>query len=602
MCGFPFPSNVYLVDDPKTPTGHRIAFGPTTMPATAAGKPMNPKVFERQDGFSQGAFAATYLPGATATGLPGPWSIEKSLEPSSPTVVIDADTGERVAHFSEIDLAVSLDKTRVLLVRPVSRLKDNHRYIVAIRDVVDADGKPVELSPAWLALRDGKPSSDQGVEKRRFLYADIFDRLEKAGVAKDNLQIAWDFSTASRECNTSWMLKMRDDGLAVVGAQGPEYTIDSVEEDVNEHIGRRIKGKFKVPLYLDKAGPGGRIVFGDDRLPKQNGTGEYPFLMHIPKSITSGAKPPGWVMQYGHGLLGDRSEINKLDQLIDDLGGVVFALDLAGMAEEDLEVVQTAVLTDITDFQIAIDRQHQGLVNWVFAMRAVKNRLASDPAVQVNGMPAYDPARAYYRGDSQGGIFGGTYMAITPDIERGVMGVPGMPYSILLNRATPFVEFFSGLKLTYKTGPNLQLVLATIQMLWDRTEPNGYLPYLIENRFPNTPSHQVLLQVAVNDQQVSNLGAHFMARTLGIPTIDPPVRQIFGITPRATPFMGSAMVEFDIGAPAVPDTNTPLLGQQDKDPHGRAPATPQAIEQSLKFLFEGVVDNTCGGVCSVPPP
>src|ERR1041385_1541323 len=31
-CGFPFPSNVWLVDDPATPTGKHIAFGATTLP------------------------------------------------------------------------------------------------------------------------------------------------------------------------------------------------------------------------------------------------------------------------------------------------------------------------------------------------------------------------------------------------------------------------------------------------------------------------------------------------------------------------------------------------------------------------------------------
>ena len=32
VCGFPFPSNVWLVDDPKTPTGHHVLFGAQTLP------------------------------------------------------------------------------------------------------------------------------------------------------------------------------------------------------------------------------------------------------------------------------------------------------------------------------------------------------------------------------------------------------------------------------------------------------------------------------------------------------------------------------------------------------------------------------------------
>ena len=45
---------------------------------------------------------------------------------------------------------------------------------------------------------------------------------------------------------------MRDDALAKVGMLGPEYTIVNVEENPNLHIRRRILGKMKVPLYLDK--------------------------------------------------------------------------------------------------------------------------------------------------------------------------------------------------------------------------------------------------------------------------------------------------------------------------------------------------------------
>ena len=46
--------------------------------------------------------------------------------------------------------------------------------------------------------------------------------------------------------------------------------------------------------------------------------------------------------------------------------------------------------------------------------------------------------RLYYDGNSQGGIIGGALMALEPDAEHGVLGVPGMNYSTLLNRSTDF--------------------------------------------------------------------------------------------------------------------------------------------------------------------
>ena len=43
-----------------------------------------------------------------------------------------------------------------------------------------------------------------------------------------------------------------------------------------------------------------------------------------------------------------------------------------------------------------------------------------------------------YTGNSEGGIFGTVYMAVTQDVERGVLGVPGGPYAMLLPRSHDF--------------------------------------------------------------------------------------------------------------------------------------------------------------------
>ena len=52
-------------------------------------------------------------------------------------------------------------------------------------------------------------------------------------------------------------------------------------------------------------------------------------------------------------------------------------------------------------------------------------------------------------------------------------------------------------------------------MLWDRTEPDGYAPYIPRTCCPGTPQHEVLLHVAIGDYQVTPLGAHIIARTVG---------------------------------------------------------------------------------------
>ena len=596
QCGFPFPSNVWLADDPSAKTGKRVRFGETTLPRYTGGGPIDRTLWDDSDGFSPGQPAITHMPGATVTGLATPDDIERSLADDSPTVLLDAETGERIPHFAELDVSIYTEDAseRTLLIRPAVRLADSRRYIVAIRHVVDDQGKPLAPTAAFEALRDGSSSCDPAVSARRDLYADIFAKLAKVGVAKDDLQIAWDYTTASRENNTRRLLSMRDDALAQVGPDGPAYVIDTVEDDPNPHIWRRITGRMTVPLYLDKPEPGGKFVLDASGLPTRNGTAEFDFVVHIPNAAKAS---PGALLQNGHGLLGSKNEGQDgyLAEIADTKNYVAFSVDLVGMANEDFQTISDSLVEDVGGFAHEIDRQHQGIVNSLLAMRMMKGAFSKDPATMFNGAPTIDTDHAYYRGDSQGGIFGTTYMAVSTDVTRGLVSVPGMNYSLLLNRSQDFGVYFLLLKNSYQTGRNIQLFLGLVQMLWDRTEPNGYAPYITGNTLPGTPPHEVLIHVGIGDHQVSPLGAHLIARSTGAKSVSPAARPIFGVLEEKPPFSGSAIVEFDFGLPPAPITDVPATAGE--DPHGKVRSLGAAIDQEDAFFRTGVVTETCSGVC-----
>jgi hypothetical protein len=599
QCGYPFPSNVYLADDPSTRTGKRVALGATTLPRYTGGGHIDPAVFSDSDGFSAGQPALAYLRGATVTGLPTQDSIGDSITADSPTILMDAETGEFIPHFTERDesLPTEEDVERTLIVRPVVRLKDATRYIVAIRRVVDADGKAIEPSPAFKALRDGAASCDVSVKRRRGLYADIFARLEKAGIHKTDLQIAWDYSTASRENNTGRFLKMRDEALQIVGDQGPEYTITKVEDNPNPHIWRRLTGMMKVPLYCDKAEPGAKLVLDDKGMPVQNGMAEYEFVVHIPNSATKG-KPAG-LLQNGHGLLGSKFEGQDgyLAEIADKWNYVAFSVDFIGMAHDDVQSITDSIIADVSGFKNAVGRQHQGLLNSLLAMRMMMGRFVKEPMAQYNGQPTIDPSHRYYRGDSQGGILGATYMAVSTDVTRGLLGEPGMPYSLLLNRSSDFGFYFTLLKGAYQTGRNIQLTIGLVQMVWDRTEPDGYAPYITDNPLPGTPKHQILIHDAIGDYQVTPLGAHMIARAVGAKNLKPVNRSVWGVPEADAPFTGSGMVEFSFGLPESPKTNVPPGVDSPDDPHDKVRVLPESIDQSNEFFQTGTIKAYCSGPC-----
>jgi hypothetical protein len=605
-CGYPFPSDVYLIEDSGTKTGRHVEFGPTTLPANVSGVQAAPNEFRNNDGFSPGAGLMTHMPGATVTGLATPLTIPESLEDDSPTVLIEADTGKRVPHFSELDMTDGIsDDERAFIVRPVVRLNDSTRYIVAIRNVVDGAGKKLQPSAAFKALRDGTPHDDPSIEKRRELYSDMFARLDKAGVAKDDLQIAWDVTTASRENNTAWMLHIRDEALKSLGPDGPAYTIDrtcdgsddctKATRNPSTSTKLRIEGKVTVPLFLDKPDAGGKFVLGPDGMPEQNGTAEFPFVVLIPISATEGT--PGIPMQNGHGLFGTRNQVTGFADAGNQANWIMVATDFIGMASDDVPIIVSIIGGgDIGAFRTIPDRMCQGFLNMIFVTRMMRGAFAKDPAVQFNGKSAIDTTTSYYFGGSEGGILGATFMAVTPDILRGGLEVAGQPYNLLLNRSVDYDIYGALIKQSYPNALDIQLLLGAVQMLWDRGEPTGYSKYIENDPLPGTPSHEVLLQLSLGDHQVSTLGGHIMARAIGLSSLKPAVRPIFGIDEIDAPHQGSALIEYDFGNAPDPITNVPP--RDGEDPHGKMKGIPAAGQVLQNFLETGVVNQYCTDTCN----
>ena len=593
VCGFPWPNNVFTVDDPTSATGRRLALSDALVPKDKAGDPIDATRWNAFDGFSPGGTILVHLPGATDEGLATADRIERSLEDDSPTVLLDAETGERILHIAEIDHSTDDLDRRTLLITPGRTLEPGRRYIVAVRNLVDADGRPIEPAPAFAALRDGTDLPDEpSVEARRPLYADIFGRLEVAGVPKEDLVVAWDFTTASDETLTAWTVAVRD---AVLAAGPIAYTIDDVDPDFDPTtIAYRIRGTMTVPLFLtDPAWPG-LLAFGADGLPQAAGTWDVPFEVLIPNAATS---EPGALLQYGHGLLGKHTQIESshLREFIDAHDYVLFAVDWIGMAEEDQLFIANALSEGrVDDLTVMMDRLHQGMGNQIAAMRMMAESFAKDPMFG----PMIDPSQRYFWGISQGGILGSVYLALSTDIERGCLEVMGQPYHLLLLRSVDFEPFFDIVRSTWPDPRDVQLVLAFVQQIWDRVEPTGYARHLVSDPLPGTPPHRVLMRATRGDHQVTTLGAHVMARTAGVPHLDTGLGDVPGLETVSGPIDGSAYAEFDFGLPPDPVCNVPQ--NLCEDPHGKLRKTDEARAQLDGFLREGIVENPCGGTCTFP--
>jgi hypothetical protein len=217
-----------------------------------------------------------------------------------------------------------------------------------------------------------------------------------------------------------------------------------------------------------------------------------------------------------------------------------------------------------------------------------------------------------YDGNSQGGIMVGALTAVSTDVHRAVLGVTAMNYSTLLNRSVDFSQYAVVMNTSYPDKLDEQIGLAMIQMLWDRSEADGYAQHLTTDPLPGTPSHRVLMHVAFGDHQVSTIGAEAEARTIGArihtpaiaPGRNPDVVPYWGIPPIASyPYDGSAIVIWDSGTPHPPLTNTPPAGTAyGHDPHSDPRNSPVARQQKAVFLLTGQVIDVCSAApCTEPP-
>ncbi len=568
-CILPYPSSYFLDDDPTTPTGKRVAYGGTSLPRNVGGTYIDPTDWNTLDGFSPGPVILSLFPDTgfpvdlDASGVAFHTDFARSLDADHPTVLLAATSGERVLHFAEMDANTANVANKALIIRPGRRLDDASRYVVAIRHLVDVNGTPIAPRLAFRALRDGVTDAElaascgaqcaAAIGARRADFEDIFARLATAGVARDDLLLAWDFTTASTPALTDWIVSVRDQAFAL---GTPSFTVTSVNDGPggvgrNANIFRRIEGTFQAPLFMTADAPGSRLNLVNG-VPTQNGYATVPFVVDVPHvAVNAGGTPqPGRPTLWGHGLLGDRFQLGSLSELAQRSNFVIAAVDMQGMSNLDVAQILPAI-GDYSLFHRIPERLHQGFLNHLLL-----GRLLVDPVMGFNShaafqfgspaVPIIDTTEVYYSGGSQGGIFGGAIMSIAEDFKRGFLAVPAANYSTLLHRSIDFNPFLAFSRAAYPDRLDEQLILALVQQQWDRAEPQGYMNHLLAGDLSNPPvPHKVLIHMATYDSEVSNLGTEIMVRSLGVPQLRPVHRSFVGIPELDAPFDGSAFVEID---------------------------------------------------------
>jgi hypothetical protein len=654
-CLLPFPSSRFL-ERATTETGYRVVYPPNTLPSfrrletpltipptVLDTRPIDAAPFLQNDGFSPTVQVLMSFPG----GFDAVLSDAPRLDPttrtfggrgndgSSPTLLIDWETGKRVNHWVENDARSRNLQKRVTFLRPAESLLPGRRYIVAVRDLVRSDGTPVEAEPVFAAIRDERFSDIPAVRKASRRLEPVFERLDDFDVERDELILAFDFVVSSDESLTSEMLSMRDQAFAWLDQQQDAgvktFQVDQVIarnescDPAGSPVWRELRGTFQAPLFL---GSDPFLAATVPSMLQRDAAGEpvwtaltnAPFGLAIPCSAAGAPLP---TLLIGHGLFGNGPSV------VDDLASIPgFAFVAAGTNWSGLStpdvgpdlfgsfIVQVIANADL--FEALPDRLRQGQLNTLVLARMLKRgHFNADPAAQLGGHGPIDTAApAYYFGASLGGIMGTMFAALTPDVERLNVDVPAINFSLLLQRATPFIQFQMLLNLVSGDPTDQAIALGLNQELWVRGEPSGYATHITgrpRSPLPGVNRKKMLVTAALYDQQVSNLGSHLLARTLRLPMLEgsavrdlPSIPDSFG--PQESAYVVYDAGSFDPANPAHEPFIPPLVNRPATpntcDPHARRGLIPASISQLVGFFQpDGVIENFCAdGVCDASEP
>ena len=634
-CLFPFPSSRFEADDPDTETGRRLAFPAGAMPVNLQGEAVDPEPFARSDGWGVGTPIMVTIAGVDpeASGFPSEADPATSVDDGSGTVIVDLTTGDRVAHWTEVDARPEIDeadRTTVLL-HPLTMLEPGHRYAVGVGQPVDQAGEPIPVSDGFRVIRDRLETGIDAVEQRRERLDEVVAAVAAAGIERAEQWLAWDFTVMSEQNLTGELISMRDQAFEALGDDAPAFTVTEVlatEDDgspLPDGVARRVRGTYEVPSFIEGDGSPGQLMARDaDGNPELVGTYTATFTCALTEAQLAGTGQARPVV-YGHGLLGSWEEAERGDLGMAEAGLMPCGTSWIGMSEPDIPFA-VSTLANINGIPSVADRLRQGVVNQQFLARLLTHAggfVAGPEFRTAAGEPSFDTSEVFYEGHSQGGIMGIIATAVSTEWTKAVIGVPGIDYALLIPRSNNWQTYGPVIAGGYDRPVDGLLILALLQQQWDRAEGSGYARYLTGTTLPGTPEHQVILQVALGDHQVTNVSAEIAARTAGVPVRVPSLDDA-GSGRALPPFQmetveagddaTSLLVYWDAGTlPAPlggvsPDMTEPWTAECEPgsarertvanalcaDPHEFPRRTPDAQRQRNEFFETGVIPDVCG--------
>lgn len=603
-CTLPYPSDFFLVPDASTRTGVSVSIPEAAQVSAVSGR-ADPHTLHKSDGFSRLPTIVALLPDdVSSEGFVGVLSDPTlSLSLSSPTLLIHARTGQLIPHFADLDSRDN-EAPRAIVLHPIVQLSPQERYVVVFHNVKRPDGTLASAAEGFARLRDQESAQEPSLAPLQDQFEqEVFSVTSALGLPRRELQLAFSFTTGSKEAPREDMLRVRELTLSFLDQADPQVQNITVQDFPNDPSRCKIiHGEVVGPLFLTSPDTDGVPFRGANGQIEQNGTITIPFSAVVPASVCA-SNAPTRVLAFGHGFFFKKEQIEDevMHTIANRLNVVLFSIDWFGMSIDDgIDIIPTLV-TDPSSALSFTDRVHQGMANWITMLRAIKGPLVSEAAFErSNNQSFYDPSPMNFLGISQGHILGSVLGSLSPDIERLGLHVGGAGFTHMMFRARPFAIFLSSLNSSVPDSLEQQKLVAMLQEGFDRIDPATYAEFLLENPLPQSPpDRRVLFQTGLGDSEVPNLGSFLHARLLRLPVLSPSPLSIFGLSEVQGPVDGSAVTLYDFGFNLIDvyrDTDPEALEATGVHEGLRLLEAPQA-QMDAFFQDNSQILFTCQGVC-----
>ena len=553
----PFPFDYFTVPDPISPVGLRLSIDECAPPMIRSVLNQNKyvtKALNRLHGFGTHARVLIPISGdLNPNNLPTP---EETLDKDSPILVFPIAKGNKPGPL--VPFFASINRTlKSIELKPLIRWPMQTTLVVVVRRNI-LDWSERELCPSEQFLYLIKKSPDPShplhdlLEPTRAAYQPILESIEKLGIKRNELAVAFWFTT---QASTKILHEARryEDAREQSAPPFPtDFTLDPSPYPELAFIGR---GHFDSPNFRDSDG----VFYLDPQTGKPSPIlpdESLEFIFTMPNPDKSDFPPPYPVVIGVHGAGASKEAMLPIAAKLAHWGFAFFAID---MLEYGSRATCPSGMEWLCFFNLANplkfrDNIRQSAMDVIWLAKMIKRMDDLDVIPYTSegefgdGEPDLDTSNMFVVGHSLGTITGALASAASTEVKSTVSTMPVAYLTqdirqhwvvyLILDIINTFTDF--------DFPETLTILFDLVQMVLEEGDPANYVGQLSLSPEPDIDFLKDLLIIeAVGDTTVPNYVNIQYALSGDIPLVKPYVQLVDGLRVVDSPADGWGLFQYD---------------------------------------------------------